>query len=187
MTDVNQSNVESSNAADAVEQVSDVNQVEVDYEAKIAELTNELEQTRKNLENSRKSEKYAKNKVAQTADEIRAELTNQYQSQIDELNTRLSSYQEREINQTIKSALDNEKAIDSEALIKLVDKNDVDNSVKSLKEKHPNLFKQPTVPVVDKSQEGHSTSGLEDELRRARENGATEFSAIYKKYGLRTI
>ena len=181
MSDDTQVNIEPSQTTDVGEPVNEVNE----YETKIAQLTEELEKTKKNLENSRKSEKYAKTKVELTAEEVRTQLTNEFKTQIDELTNKLSVYQEKETSQVIKAALDKELAIDSDALIKLVDKNDVEKSITELKTKHPALFKQPVIPTVDKSTEGMSVSGIQQELEQARRNGVRDFTAIYAKYGVK--
>lgn len=182
MSDDTQVNIENSQTTDVGEPVNEVNE----YENKIAQLTEELEQTKKNLENSRKSEKYAKTKVELTAEEVRTQLTNEFKTHIDELTNKLSVYQERETSQVIKAALDKELAIDSDALIKLVDKNDVEKSITELKTKHPALFKQPVIPTVDKSTEGMSVSGYEQEMRQAIKNGVSDIRPILAKYGIKT-
>lgn len=164
--------------------------------ASIEDAIAEMNKLQKNLENSRKGEKFAKSELQKLkeAAEGAAELQSNYEAAVQRVNELETRFRNTAIDGALKSALTEARAKSVSTVMKLVNRDEItvneDGTVDTeslnamitrLKADDAILFEEPQIPDVKRSTEGQVTGGWEKEIGAAKSQ--TELEAVLRKYG----
>lgn len=164
--------------------------------ASIEDAIAEMNKLQKNLENSRKGEKFAKSELQKLkeAAEGAAELQSNYEAAVQRANELETRFRNTAIDGALKSALTEARAKSVSTVMKLVNRDEItvneDGTVDTeslnamitrLKADDAILFEEPQIPDVKRSTEGQVTGGWEKEIGAAKSQ--TELEAVLRKYG----
>lgn len=164
--------------------------------ASIEDAIAEMNKLQKNLENSRKGEKFAKSELQKLkeAAEGAAELQSNYEAAVEKAAKLEAKLRNGVIEGALKSALSDAKAKSVSTVMKLVNRDEIkineDDTVDTdslmsiitkIKSEDPILFEEVEAPDVKRSAEGAVVGSFEKELKAAKSQ--KEIEAVLRKHG----